>query len=69
MPNRADEPGLERIICDDCGAYPQAYWDSKVGTIALVCSCGERLVPRDAILEHDLMGEGVSWTVQEDDHE
>lgn len=67
MPNRADEQELQRIICEECGAYPQAYWDSEVGTIALACSCGERMVPRDAVLEHDMMDEGVNWTVREVD--
>lgn len=67
MPDRSDEPGLQRILCEECKTYPQAYWDSEIGTIALVCSCGERLVPRDAVLEQDMMSRGVSWTVREGD--
>jgi hypothetical protein len=67
MPNRSDEPGLNRVVCKNCGVYPQVYWDTEIETIALVCSCGERVVPRDAVMEHDLMPDDVSWQVVDDE--
>lgn len=67
MIDRSDETGLNRIVCEECGEYPQAYWCTGTETIALVCNCGERMLPRDAVMEHDLMPEGTSWTVIDDD--
>lgn len=62
-----DASGLQEIVCEECDGSPRVYWDSEVETIALACACGERMVPRDAVLEHDLMPAGVNWTVEDDD--
>lgn len=51
MNGDGDEPGLQRLVCRDCGGYPDPYWHHTAESIVLVCSCGEQLVPGECVLD------------------
>lgn len=56
-----DKLFVKKIECKNCGTQPVAGW--KDGSIQLLCECGGRELPDDAVLNHDWMPDNVEWTV------
>lgn len=55
---------VKRVECKTCGQQPVVGWKNR---IHLVCDCGSRVLPGEALLKHEWMPEDVQWTVVEND--